>query len=124
MITGQYLEVSFNGKEACSYRIVECKPDGSIVHLRVYVAGGDEPQDIQIRPHPIEQPERGWKHHIPDQDMVLILMDIYAANAPIVPKLFVGFVARYHVWKAERMVKRWGEIKKLREKHKAQLQNR
>lgn len=124
LIIGQYLDISFNGKEACSYRVVECSPEGKSIHLRVYTHGGEEPQDIQIRPHPVEYPEGGWKHHIPDRDMVRILMDIFSANAPIVPKLFVGLVARYHVWKAEKMVRRWNEIKKLREKYEAQLKNR
>jgi len=121
IINGQYLDISFNGDESCSYRVIDCKPDGKSAHLRVYTHGGDEPQDIQIRPHPVEYPEGGWKHHIPDRDMVLILIDMYAANAPIVPKLFIGIVARYHVWKAEKMVKGWNEMKKLRAKHEAQL---
>ena len=124
LIIGQYVDISFNGKESCSYRVIECKPDGKSAHLRVYTHGGNEPQDIQIRPHPVEYPEGGWKHHIPERDMVLILTDIFSANAPIIPKILLGFVARYHVWKAEKMVKRWREMQKLREKHKADLKNR
>ena len=124
MIIGQYVDISFNGKESCSYRVIDCHPEGKSAHLRVYTHGGDEPQDIQIRPHPAEYPEGGWKHHIPDRDMVLILMDIYSANAPILPTFMINIVARYHVWKAEKVVRRWSEIKKLREKHKAELQNR